>query len=89
LIGASGQPRDSFLLQDELCEVEEAVLGLSKIKSPAHAAFVTGIFFKGLDGAAEIVGAFLLFVVPPGAISHALAMVTQHELSEDPHDFIA
>src|SRR6266852_1993530 len=28
-------------------------------------------------------------VVPPRAISHALAMVTQHELSEDPHDFIA
>jgi uncharacterized membrane protein len=59
------------------------------MKSPAHVAFEIGIFFKGLDGAAEIIGAFLLFVVPPGAISRALAMVTQHELSEDPHDFIA
>jgi len=76
-------------LQDELREVEEPVPGLSKIKSSAHAAFEIGIFFKGLDGAAEILGAFLLFVVPPHAISHALAMVTQHELSEDPHDFIA
>jgi uncharacterized membrane protein len=76
-------------LQDELREVEGPVLGLSKIKSPAHAAFVVGIFFKGLDGAAEIIGAVLLLVVPPGAISHAVAMVTQHELSEDPHDFIA
>jgi uncharacterized membrane protein len=27
--------------------------------------------------------------VPTGAISHAVAVVTQHELSEDPHDFIA
>jgi uncharacterized membrane protein len=62
---------------------------LSKIKSPAHAAFEIGIFFKGLDGAAEIVGGLLLLVVPPRAISHALAAVTQHELSEDPHDFIA
>ena len=61
----------------------------SKIKSPAHAAFEIGIFFKGLDGVAEIIGAFLLFVVSPSAISHVLAMVTQHELSEDPHDFIA
>ncbi len=78
-----------FLLQDELREVEEPVPGLSKMKSPAHAAFEIGIFFKGLDGVAEIIGAFLLFVVPPRAISHALAMVTQHELSEDPHDFIA
>jgi len=75
--------------QVELREVVEPVPGLPKIKSPAHVAFEIGIFFKGLDGAAEIVGAFLLFVVPPGAISHALAMVTQHELSEDPHDFIA
>jgi uncharacterized membrane protein len=65
------------------------VPGISKIRSPAHAAFEIGIFFKGLDGAAEIIGAILLFVIPPHAISHALAMVTQHELSEDPHDFIA
>jgi uncharacterized membrane protein len=63
--------------------------GPLKIKSPAHVAFEIGIFFKGLDGVAEIIGAFLLFVVSPGAISHILAMITQHELSEDPHDFIA
>jgi uncharacterized membrane protein len=60
-----------------------------KIKSPAHVAFEIGVFFKGLDGVAEIIGAILLFVVPPGAISQLLATITQHELSEDPHDFIA
>jgi uncharacterized membrane protein len=75
--------------KDELREVEERVTGLPKIKSPVHAAFEIGIFFKGLDGVAEVVGAVLLLVVPPRAISHALVMVTQHELSEDPHDFIA
>jgi uncharacterized membrane protein len=63
--------------------------GPLKIKSPAHVAFEIGIFFKGLDGVAEIIGAILLLVVSPGAISHILAMITQHELSEDPHDFIA
>jgi uncharacterized membrane protein len=61
----------------------------SKTKSPLHAAFEIGVFLKGLDGVAQVVGALLLFVVPPGAISHGLAIVTQHELSEDPHDFIA
>jgi uncharacterized membrane protein len=62
---------------------------MSRIKSSVHAAFQIGIFFKGLDGAAEIVGALLLYLVPPRAISHALAVATQHELSEDPRDFIA
>ena len=62
---------------------------MSRIKSPAHAAFEIGIFFKGLDGAAEIVGALLLYFVPPRTLSHALATATQHELSEDPRDFIA
>src|SRR6267378_3236891 len=46
--------------QVELREVVEPVPGLPKIKSPAHVAFEIGIFFKGLDGAAEIVGAFML-----------------------------
>lgn len=59
------------------------------LKSPAHAAFQVGIFFKGLDGAAEFVGGVLLLVVPPRAIGQALAVLTQHELSEDRHDFIA
>jgi uncharacterized membrane protein len=63
--------------------------GPLKTKSPVHAAFEIGILLKGLDGAAEVIGALLLFVVPPGAISHAVATLTQHELSEDPHDFIA
>ena len=59
------------------------------MKSPAHAAFQIGIFFKGLDGVAELIGALLLFVIPPSAISQWVAIVTQHELSEDRHDFIA
>jgi uncharacterized membrane protein len=62
---------------------------MPRIKSPAHAAFQIGIFFKGLDGAAEIVGALLLYFVPPRALGQVLATATQHELSEDPGDFIA
>jgi uncharacterized membrane protein len=62
---------------------------MSWLKSPAHAAFQIGILFKGLDGAAEIVGAVLLYLVPPDAISQFISTITQHELSEDRHDFIA
>src|SRR5258708_387367 len=62
---------------------------MSRIKLSAHAAFTIGIFFKGVDGAAETVVAVLLYFLPPGAVSRTLAMATQHELSEDPRDFIA
>jgi uncharacterized membrane protein len=62
---------------------------MARATSPAHTAFKIGIFLKGLDGAAEIVGGVLLYLVPSSAISHALERATQHGLSEDPGDFIA
>jgi uncharacterized membrane protein len=62
---------------------------MARITSPAHAAFEIGIFLKGLNGAAEIVGGLLLYLVPSSAVTHALVKATQHELSEDPSDFIA
>ena len=46
-------------------------------------------FFKGLDGVLEIVGGLLLFLVKPETISRIISALTQHELSEDPHDVIA
>lgn len=62
---------------------------MSRLKSPVQAAFKIGIFFKGLDGAAEVVGAVLLYLVPADMISQFLRAITQHELSEDPRDFVA
>jgi len=62
---------------------------MARVKSPAHAAFEVGIFLKGLNGAAEILGGVLLYLVPSSVITHALTRATQHELSEDPSDFIA
>jgi uncharacterized membrane protein len=58
-------------------------------RSPVRIAFDIGIFFKGLDGVLEIVGGLLLFVVRPETITGILSSLTQHELSEDPHDIIA
>ena len=44
---------------------------------------------KGLDGALELIGGLLLLVVSPAAIQALVRSLTQHELSEDPHDFVA
>ena len=52
-------------------------------------AFEVGIILKGLDGALEVIGGLLLLVVSPATIDRLVTSLTQHELSEDPHDFLA
>ena len=52
-------------------------------------AFVVGIVLKGLDGVLEVVGGLLLLAVSPATIDQLARALTQHELSEDPHDFLA
>ena len=51
--------------------------------------FEIGIIAKGIDGLVELVGGVLLLFVTPGSIYHLAAMITQGELSEDPHDVVA
>ena len=58
--------------------------------SPAlDKTFKIGLVLKGLDGILEIVGGILLLFLSPHAIEHIARTLTAHELSEDPHDFIA
>jgi uncharacterized membrane protein len=52
-------------------------------------AFAVGIILKGLDGVLEVVGGVMLLVVSPATIDRLSRFLTQHELSEDPHDFLA
>ena len=52
-------------------------------------AFAIGITLKGLDGVLEVVGGVLLLVVSSTTIDNMSRALTQHELSEDPHDFLA
>jgi len=52
-------------------------------------AFLVGIVLKGLDGVLEVLGGLLLLVVTPASIDRLVRFLTQHELSEDPHDFLA
>jgi uncharacterized membrane protein len=51
--------------------------------------FKISITLKGLDGLLEIIGGIALLVVTPNTIDRIVKALTQHELSEDPHDFIA
>jgi uncharacterized membrane protein len=60
-----------------------------KPKDTLDRVFEVGIIAKGLNGLAELVGGLLLLFVTPGRIYHLVALLTQGELSEDPHDLIA
>jgi uncharacterized membrane protein len=51
--------------------------------------FDIGVITKGVDGALEIVGGVLLFLVSPDQLQHIVRILTQHELSEDPRDVVA
>jgi uncharacterized membrane protein len=51
--------------------------------------FNVALILKGLDGLLELLGGILLIVVSPETINRLAHSLTQHELSEDPHDFVA
>src|SRR2546425_6287379 len=64
---------------------------MSRLKSTdlLDRTFEVGIILKGLDRVLEVVGGLLLLVVSPATINQLVRSLTQHELSQDPHDFIA
>ena len=51
--------------------------------------YEVGIAIKGFDGVLELIGGTLLLIVSPATIGHLTTTLTQHALTEDPHDFIA
>jgi uncharacterized membrane protein len=51
--------------------------------------FDTSLILKGLDGVLELVGGVLLLLVSPKQLTSIITLLTQHELSQDPKDFIA
>jgi uncharacterized membrane protein len=51
--------------------------------------FKITVTIKGIDGALEVIGGVLLLFIRPTTIDHIARSLTQHELSQDPHDFIA
>lgn len=51
--------------------------------------FKISLTLKGLDGLLELAGGFVLLFLSPHAISSVAKALTEHELSQDPQDFIA
>jgi uncharacterized membrane protein len=51
--------------------------------------FEVSIILKGLDGVLEVIGGLLLLLISPATIDRVVGALTQHEVSQDPHDFLA
>ena len=54
-----------------------------------HLFFDISVIGKGVDGVLEIIGGAALLFISPMKIHSLVRVLTQHELSEDPHDLIA
>lgn len=54
-----------------------------------HLLFVIGLLAKAVDSVLEIAGGIILAFVNPAQIRGIVRLLTQHELSEDPHDLVA
>ncbi len=57
--------------------------------TPLDKVFKISVALKGLDGVLELVGGILLLLVSPAQMASMVHFLTQHELSEDPHDLVA
>lgn len=51
--------------------------------------FRIGVLLKGANALLEIVGGVLLLFASPSIVTQLVVLLTQEELSEDPHDHIA
>ena len=54
-----------------------------------HLLFDVSVIAKGIDGVLEIAGGVLLLLISPPRLYYLARILTQHELSEDPHDAVA
>lgn len=55
----------------------------------SHRLFLIGTWLKGLDGVLELIGGVLFLLMSKSNLNHIVVSLTQHELTEDPHDLIA
>jgi uncharacterized membrane protein len=62
---------------------------LERATLPMGRALRLSLLLKDADAILEIVGGVLLLIVPPAFVGRLVVTLTQHELSEDPHDLIA
>jgi uncharacterized membrane protein len=57
-------------------------------KTILHKIFRISILIKGIDSFFEIIGGFLLLFINPSFINNFVKLIFQHELLQDPRDFI-
>ncbi|HXZ11059.1 MAG TPA: DUF2127 domain-containing protein [Candidatus Sulfotelmatobacter sp.] len=60
-----------------------------KARTVLKDTFRATITVKGIDALFEALGGALLWFIPPSAMNSVVRVLSQHELSRDPHDFIA
>ena len=53
-----------------------------------HRLFQMAVVVKGIDGVLEFIGGVLLVFVSPAALHHLVIALTQHELAEEPDDWL-
>jgi uncharacterized membrane protein len=54
-----------------------------------HLAFLVSLWLKGLFAIGEILGGFFVFFVSREFLLKAVSLLTEEELTEDPHDLVA
>lgn len=59
-----------------------------RASGPLDWTFEIALILKGLDGLLELIGGALLLLVSKETLDSWLVALTQHELSEDPHDWL-
>ena len=59
------------------------------MKSALDRLYRIGLWIKGIDGILEIVGGLVLLLVSQPKLGQLVTFLTQHELAEDPRDWIA
>jgi uncharacterized membrane protein len=53
-----------------------------------HRVFQVAVVVKGIDGLLEAIGGVLLLLVSPTALNLLVVVLTQHELAEEPDDWL-
>jgi len=53
-----------------------------------HRLFQAAVVLKGIDGVLESIGGVLLLFVSPAALNRLVVALTQHELAEEPDDWL-
>lgn len=58
------------------------------VNGSLHRLFQVAVVMKGLDGVLEFIGGVLLLFVSPSALHRLVVVLTQHELAEEPDDWL-